>query len=126
MAAAWGMSLISGMFDVIGQITKIAAVENDTAIWEYDPTQEDNWVLGGRCDPNSGYQGECGMILRMKYSYLMQLLLRYKHLDSALSTSKTLKPIVEFHSYLSEVVRDNDNPSTSIDYCSTQTSTTVL
>jgi hypothetical protein len=29
----------------------------------------------------------------------MQLLLRYKHPDSALSTSKTLKPIAEFHSH---------------------------
>ena len=28
-------------------ITKIAAVENATAIWEYDPTWSDNHVLGG-------------------------------------------------------------------------------
>jgi hypothetical protein len=33
--------------DVMGHITKIAAVENATAIWEYDPTREDNHVLGG-------------------------------------------------------------------------------
>jgi len=32
------------------QITKIAAVENATAIWEYDPTQNDNRVLGGSLD----------------------------------------------------------------------------
>jgi hypothetical protein len=31
-------------------ITKIAAVENATAIWEYDPTLEDNRVLGGSLD----------------------------------------------------------------------------
>ena len=31
-------------------ITKIAAVENATAIWEYDPTQADNRVLGGSLD----------------------------------------------------------------------------
>jgi hypothetical protein len=36
--------------DVMGQITKIAVVKNATAIWEYDPTQEDNWVLGGSLD----------------------------------------------------------------------------
>ena len=34
----------------MGHITKIAAVENATAIWEYDPTQEDNRVLGGSLD----------------------------------------------------------------------------
>ena len=31
-------------------ITKIAAVENATAIWEYDPTRDDNRVLGGSLD----------------------------------------------------------------------------
>jgi hypothetical protein len=31
-------------------ITKIAAVENATAIWEYDPTRADNRVLGGSLD----------------------------------------------------------------------------
>jgi hypothetical protein len=34
----------------MGHITKIAAVENATAIWEYDPTREDNRVLGGSLD----------------------------------------------------------------------------
>jgi hypothetical protein len=34
----------------MGQITKIAVVKNATAIWEYDPTREDNWVLGGSLD----------------------------------------------------------------------------
>ena len=34
----------------MGHITKIAAVENATAIWEYDPTQADNCVLGGSLD----------------------------------------------------------------------------
>jgi hypothetical protein len=31
-------------------ITKIAAVETATAIWEYDPTLPDNPVLGGSLD----------------------------------------------------------------------------
>ena len=31
-------------------ITKIAAVETATAIWEYDPTLTDNRVLGGSLD----------------------------------------------------------------------------
>jgi len=36
-----------GNVDVMAHITKIAAVANATAIWEYDPTREDNCVLGG-------------------------------------------------------------------------------
>ena len=36
--------------DVMGHITKIPAIENMTAIWEYDPTCEDNRVLGGSLD----------------------------------------------------------------------------
>jgi hypothetical protein len=39
-----------GNVDVMGRITKIAAVENATAIWEYDPMREDNRVLGGSLD----------------------------------------------------------------------------
>jgi len=31
-------------------ITKIAVVENATAIWEYDPSRPDNRVLGGSLD----------------------------------------------------------------------------
>src|SRR6266849_86326 len=36
--------------DMMGYITKIAAVENATAIWEYDPDLYDNRVLGGSLD----------------------------------------------------------------------------
>jgi hypothetical protein len=38
--------------DVMGHITKIAAVENATAIWEYDPELYDDrvLVLGGSLD----------------------------------------------------------------------------
>ena len=36
--------------DVMSHITKIAAVENSTAIWEYDPTCSNNHVLGGSLD----------------------------------------------------------------------------
>ena len=39
-----------GNVDVMTNITKIAAVENATAIWEYDPTWPDNRVLGGSLD----------------------------------------------------------------------------
>jgi len=39
-----------GNVDVMKQIMKIAVVENATAIWEYDPSKEDNRVLGGSLD----------------------------------------------------------------------------
>ena len=35
---------------MMGHITKIAAVENATAIWEYDPSLEGNRVLVGSLD----------------------------------------------------------------------------
>ena len=35
---------------VMGHITKIATVENQTAIWEYDPDEPDNHVLRGSLD----------------------------------------------------------------------------
>ena len=39
-----------GNIDVMSHITKIAAVENSTAIWEYNPTHSDNYVLGSSLD----------------------------------------------------------------------------
>ena len=39
-----------GNVDVMSHITKIVAVENSTAIWEYDLTHSDNCVLGGSLD----------------------------------------------------------------------------
>jgi hypothetical protein len=39
-----------GNVAVMTHITKVAAIENTTAIWEYDPTQEDNRVLGDSLD----------------------------------------------------------------------------
>jgi hypothetical protein len=45
-----GHAVNLGNVDVMAHITKIAAVENATAIWEYDPTRDDNRVLGGSLD----------------------------------------------------------------------------
>ncbi|KAF5374133.1 hypothetical protein D9615_008888 [Tricholomella constricta] len=36
--------------DVMSHITKIAAVETTSAIWDYDPSDSDNTVLGGSLD----------------------------------------------------------------------------
>ena len=87
----------------MGHIMKIAAVKNATAIWEYDPTQEDNWVLGSLLNIITAIQTlaikvHVGMIL--EYSHLMQPPSHIsKHLDSGLSTSRALKCFVEFPSH---------------------------
>ena len=91
-----------GNIDVMGHITKIVAVENATAIWEYDPTREDNQVLGGSLDVIATIQTlaiKVRVDMNPQYSHLMQPpLLRSKCLDSALSTSRALNSFVEFPS----------------------------
>lgn len=39
-----------GVTDVMSEITKMAALETATAIWEFDPTNDNNRVLGGELD----------------------------------------------------------------------------
>ena len=39
-----------GNVDIMERIMKIMVVKNATAIWEYDPSREDNHVLGGSLD----------------------------------------------------------------------------
>jgi hypothetical protein len=39
-----------GVVDFMSHITKLAAIENATAIWEYDPSLQGNRVLGGSVD----------------------------------------------------------------------------
>jgi hypothetical protein len=34
----------------MGRVTKIAAIENANAIWEYDPSLPNNRILGGFLD----------------------------------------------------------------------------
>lgn len=38
------------VIDVMKNITNIAAVENKTAIWEFDPTLERNRIINGGLD----------------------------------------------------------------------------
>jgi len=87
---------------VMGHITKIAVVKNATAIWEYDPTREDNRVLGGSLDVIAAIRTlaiKVHVSMNPEYSHLMQPpLLRSKRLDSALSTSRALNFFVEFPS----------------------------
>jgi hypothetical protein len=36
--------------DIMAHITKLAIIETTSAIWEYDPSEPDNRVLGGGLD----------------------------------------------------------------------------
>lgn len=96
-ASCLGHVINLGNVDVMGHITKIAAVENATAIWEYDPIREDNRVLGGSLDVIAAIR-----TLAIKVSLcshpgnrLSYVFHRFRHLDSASSTSKALRSAVE-------------------------------
>jgi len=82
---------------------KIAAVENATAIWEYDPTHEDNRVLGGSLDVIAAIRTlaiKVRVSIILRNSHLMELpSLRSKPLDRGLSTSRTLRPFAAFPSH---------------------------
>ena len=88
-----------GNVDVMGQITKIAAVENATAIWEYDPTQADNRVLGGSLDVITAIRTLAIKVSLLVSSNFMRFLilstLRFKHLGSVLNTSTAPRSIAD-------------------------------
>ena len=65
-----------GNVDVMGHITKIAAVENATAIWEYDPTRVDNRVLGGSLDVISAIRTLAIKVGMLRHIYQFAVLLR--------------------------------------------------
>lgn len=52
----------------MGHITKIAAVENATAIWEYNPDLYDNHVLGGSLDVIAAV---CTIAIKVSSSYFL-------------------------------------------------------
>ena len=76
----------------MGHITKIAAVENATAIWEYDPTREDNRVLGGSLDVIAAIRTLAIKVSGMRHENLQVnsklAFHRSRPLDSVLSTIK--------------------------------------
>jgi hypothetical protein len=87
-----------GNVDVMSHITKIAAVENATAIWEYDPTRNDNRVLGGSLDVIAAIRT---LAIKVKHTYNLSAsflikMLRFKHRANALSISIALKCVVGF------------------------------
>ena len=62
-----------GNIAVMTHITKIAAVENATAIWEYDPTRNDNRVLGNSLDVIAAI---CTLAIKVKFNlFLVRVLL---------------------------------------------------
>jgi len=89
---------------MMGHITKIAAVENATAIWEYDPTREDNRVLGGSLDVIAAIRTlaikvsvyHCKILHPMQPELAVH---RFRRLDSVSSTSRALNSFVEFPSH---------------------------
>ena len=73
-----------GNVDVMTHITKIAVVENATAIWEYDPSRKDNRVLGGSLDVIAAIRT---LAIKVKCIFLSQKLMshariRFRHLDN--------------------------------------------
>ncbi len=83
---------------MMSHITKIAAVENATAIWEYDPSLTGNRVLGGSLDVIAAIR-----TLAIKVSnnvsfgtYSVSLIPRFKHLDNILNTSTAPNSVADF------------------------------
>jgi hypothetical protein len=61
----------------MGHITRIAAVENTTAIWEYDPALPDNRVLGGSLDVIASLRTTAIKVSDLCL-HILQLLIRYR------------------------------------------------
>ncbi len=73
-----------GNVDVMRQITKTAAVENATAIWEYDPTLDDNRVLGGSLDVIAAIRT---LAIKVQYYYVIVSTLPNLPTDSSIRTA---------------------------------------
>lgn len=83
----------------MGHITKIAAVENATAIWEYDPTRADNRVLGGSLDVIAAIRT---LAIKVTIPFFLKLhtlshisTLRFKRLDNASNTSTAPRSVAD-------------------------------
>ena len=86
-----------GNVDVMAQITKLAAVENATAIWEYDPTKADNRVLGGSLDVIAAIR-TLAIKVKNRILFTLQVLtptvIRFRPLDNEQNISRALNPDV--------------------------------
>lgn len=87
-----------GNVDVMARITKIAAVENATAIWEYDPMQDDNRVLGGSLDVIAAIRT---LAIKVSISWSSKFashthMCRSRHLDNTLNILEAFKSALAF------------------------------
>jgi len=57
----------------MGHITKITAVENATAMWEYDPALAANRVLGGSLDVIAAIHTIAIKVRHSHHSYFLSL-----------------------------------------------------
>ena len=81
----------------MAHITKIAAVETTTAIWEYDPVLPSNWVLNGSLDIIAAIRT---LAIKVYYQFGLVHLThilpnRYKHPDNGLRSFKSSRASVE-------------------------------
>jgi hypothetical protein len=89
-----------GNVDVMKRITKIAVVENATAIWEYDPSLPGNRVLGGSLDVIAAIRTLAIKVSGVSTNIIHPVLLltfsfRSKHLANESSTSIPPRAAVE-------------------------------
>jgi hypothetical protein len=78
---------------VMGHITRIAAVENATAIWEYDPALPDNRVLGGSLDVIASLRTTAIKVSDLFFHrlHILQLVIRYRPQVNESNISKNFK-----------------------------------
>ena len=69
----------------MSHITKIAAVENSTAIWEYDPTHPNNCVLGGSLDVIAAI---CMLTIKVRMSQCLKF--TFAHQTNNLSSDSVI------------------------------------
>ena len=79
-----------GNVDVMKNITKIAVVENATAILEYDPSRDDNRVLEGSLDVIAAIRTVAIKVFYLSYSHLFTYLI--SSLDSGIRTANRRIP----------------------------------
>lgn len=77
----------------MGHITKIAAIESATTIWEYDPALTDNRVLGGSLDVIASIRTIVIKVSREHFEsvYCIDHFIRYKPLVNKSNISKSFK-----------------------------------
>jgi hypothetical protein len=82
----------------MSHITQIAVVENSTAIWEYDPSQESNRILGGSLDVIAAIR-MLAIKVRVQVCLLIYILFiavrRSKHQDNVSSISKVPSSVAD-------------------------------